>query len=69
MSNSSNSKSRFADHHLTCSHSRLTITCLLITSLWLKVLSMSRLGATEAVVPLLTESQTKVNYASLNRLL
>jgi hypothetical protein len=28
--------------------------------LQVKVLSMSRLGATEAVVPLLTESQTEV---------
>ena len=33
-----------------------------IAYLWLKVLSMSRLGTTEAVVPLLTESQTEVNH-------
>ena len=33
-----------------------------IACLWLKVLSMSRLGTTEAVVPLLTESQTEVNH-------
>ena len=33
-----------------------------IVCLWLKVLSMSRLGTTEAVVPLLTESQTEVNH-------
>ena len=33
-----------------------------VACLWLKVLSMSRLGATEAVVPLLTESQTEVNH-------
>ena len=43
----------------------VAVTCLLISSLWLQVLSMSRLGATEAVVPLLTESQTEVNHASL----